>query len=210
MDYLYKAQSVTESGLAVALANPYAMAVLKITLALYAAQLAPKAPVFIQTIFQNTFVKLLGAFLILYLGEKDFQLSLLIAIIYVLGMNLLSGRGLFESFANYSDEYKSYGNFKLIEPESVIYPGCNNVTMDDLYKMFEGDKVKLEQTVHYTFQELMRKYQSKGSKEALMKIAYAAGLPFNMSFDKPETAPYIATLLVNYGFVINDKCQPPR
>ena len=32
---------------------------------------------------------------------------------------------------------------------------------------------------------------------------------FNLSFDKPETAPYIATLLVNYGYNIKGDCQPP-
>lgn len=210
MDYLYKAQSITESGLSTVLANPYAMAVIKITLALYASQIAPKPPAYLQAVFQNVVFKIFAVFLIIYLADKDFQLAILIAVIYVIGMNLLSGRGVFESFADYSDKYKAYGDFKLLEPKSVIYPGCESVTMDDLHKLFDGDKAKMQQTVAYTFQELLHKYKTKESKELVMKVAYAAGLPYNMSFDKPETAPYIATLLVNYGFVVNDTCQAPH
>jgi hypothetical protein len=67
----------------------------------------------------------------------------------------------------------------------------------------------MQQTAQYSFQELMARSADKSAKERLTKIAYAAGLPYNLSFDKPETAPYIATLLVNYGFNINDLCKQP-
>jgi hypothetical protein len=189
------------------------MAVLKVTLILYAAQIAPSPPAYITALFKNVYVKLLAIFLIIYLAEKDIQLAILISVIYVFGMNLLSGRGLLESFSNYaeySNEYKSYGNMKLIEPKSMLYPGCESITMEELYKLFEGDNEKLQTSVQYSFQELMKNIKSKDDKEKLVKIAYAAGLPYNLSFDKPETAPYIATLLVNYGYKVNDKCQPPQ
>jgi len=42
-----------------------------------------------------------------------------------------------------------------------------------------------------------------------MAIGRYAGLSNNMTFENPETAPYLATLLVNYGFNLNDSCQPP-
>lgn len=209
MEYLRQAQSTTEGGIGYVLANPYAMAIIKVSLVLYGAQIAPKAPGFLQSLFQYTLVKVLLIFLIIYLGEKDFQLSLLIAVIYVLGMNALSGRGVFESYSDYSSEYKSEGGFKLIEPKTMIHPGCHNITMDDLYKAFEGDQLKMQDTVQYSFQQLMARTKSENSKELLKKIAYAAGLPYNLSFDKPETAPYISTLLINYGYKISDICQPP-
>ena len=98
----------------------------------------------------------------------------------------------------------------MLEPKTMLYPGCSDVTMDDLVKMFEGDRSKMQNSVQYVFQELMLRTKTKDSKELLMKLAYAAGLPYNLSFDKPETAPYIATLLVNYGFEVNDKCHPPK
>lgn len=209
METLRKTQSYVESSVNYSLSNPYIMAIVKVGLALYAAQIAPKTPEYLQVWFKNTYVKLIAIAIIAYLGEKDIQLAILIAIVYVFGMNLLSGRGILESFSEYSSNYKSSGDFKLIEPKTAIYPGCQEVTMDDLYKVFEGDRSKMQQTVQYSFQELMAQTSDKTAKERLTKIAYAAGLPYNLSFDKPETAPYIATLLVNYGFNINDLCKPP-
>ena len=147
--------------------------------------------------------------IIVYLSNKDLQLALLLSIIYVYGMNLLAGRGMFESFADYSSEYKASGA-QLLEPKTMLYPGCSEVTMDHLYKVFEGDKKKFENTVQYAFQDLMSRSKTKDTKELVEKLAYAAGLPYNLSFDKPETAPYIATLLVNYGFTIDELCQPPH
>lgn len=210
MEYIKQAETFVEKQLSYPLSNPYVMAVIKITLALYGAQIAPKAPGYLQDLLKNTFVKLILIALIIYLSERDLQLSILIAVIYVLGMNILSGRGFLESFSNYSSEYKITGNSKLLEPKTVLYPGCENITMDDLIKLFDGDRSKFSNAVQYSFQELMVRTKSKDSKEALMKIAYAAGLPYNMSFDRPETAPFIATLLVNYGFNVKDKCQPPQ
>jgi len=209
MEYIRQSTQFLENSLAYPLSNPYIMAVLKISLALYGAQIAPKSPKYIEDLFKNTFVKILLIFLIIYLSERDFQLAILLAVIYVLGMNIASGRGVFESFSNYSSEYKGSGG-KMLEPKTMLYPGCSDVTMDDLYKMFEGNQTKMQNSVQYSFQELLLKSKTKDSKELVMKLAYAAGLPYNLSFDKPETAPYIATLLVNYGFAINDKCQPPN
>jgi small basic protein len=209
MEYIRQAGHFVEDKLAYPLSNPYIMAVLKITLALYGAQIAPKAPTYLENLFKNTFVKLILIALIIYLSEKDIQLAVLLSIIYVFGMNVLSGRGPLESFASFSSEYKG-SDAKLLEPKTMLYPGCENITMDDLYKMFEGDHSKFANAVQYSFQELMLRTKTKDSKELLMKLAYAAGLPYNLSFDKPETAPYIATLLVNYGFRVKDTCEPPQ
>lgn len=213
MEYIRKAESFIESKIDYPLSNPYIMAVVKVTLVLYAVQIAPIPPAYLSQLFKNVYVKLFLIFLIIYLSEKDIQLAIIIAVIYVFGMNLLSGRGLLESFssnyADFSTDYKA-GNMKLIEPQTMIYPGCDKVTMDDLYNLFKGDALKLHSSVHYSFQELMKRMKTKDEKEMLIKIAYAAGLPYNLSFDKKETAPYIATLLVNYGYNVKGVCQPPQ
>lgn len=209
MDYLKTVQLKTEMGVNQVLTNPYIMAVVKVTLALYAAQIAPKAPDALQSFFSNVYAKIFLIFVIVYLSEKDFQLAILISVVFVLSMNALSGRGLFETFADYTGAYVPEGGFTLIEPKTMIYPGCNNITMDDLYKAFEGDSLKMQHAVQYSFKQLMAKSKSENSKDLLIKVAYAAGLPYNLSFSKPETAPYIATLLVNYGYNIKDDCQPP-
>lgn len=202
------------------LSNVYIMSILKITLALYAVQIAPTAPEFLQNIFKNTYAKIILIFLIIYLSEHDFQLAILLSVIYVLAMNLLAGRGILESYADFDPGMYNWNadgsrgkeinaKFTLIEPKTMIYPGCQDITMEQLYQAFGGDVNKLTQTTQYAFRELLSKLKTKDSKESLTKIAYAAGLPYNMSFDKKETAPYIATLLVNYGFIISDTCQPP-
>lgn len=210
MEYVNKTKVLVESSVNKLLSNPYIMTVVKITLALYAAQIAPKTPQYVEDVFKNTFFKLFAISLMIYLSNKDLQLAILIAIIYVLGMNLLSGRGFLESFGDYNPDYKPYKDTKLIEPKNVILPGCENITMQDLIVFFQGDHKKFTNTVQYSLQELMRSSKSKDAQDELMKIARYVGLPYNLSFDKPETAPYIATLLVNYGFEVSDICRPPH
>lgn len=208
MDTLNSIVKNADSAVQKTLANPYVMAVLKITLALYAAQLAPRLPSSVSLLFQNTFVKLLALFLIVYFAEHDFQLAILLAVVFVFGSNLLSGRGLFESFANFDASMKGDGKFTLIEPKSVIYPGCQNITLQDLITAFDGDHIKLQDTVNYSYRQLLSKVTSKDGKENLMKLAYACGLNYNRRFTD-EDAPYIATILMYNGFQFGT-CMPPQ
>ncbi len=193
-----------------ALRNPYLMAVLKITLALYAAQLAPRLPAPAVKIFENTFVKIIAIAMIAYLSERDFQLAIILAVAYVVGINVVSGRGILESFSDFSNNYKTHGNAKLIEPKSVLYPGCQNVTLADLQKAFDGDNIKLHTTVQFAYGELLSKANNKNAKETLMKMAYAVGLPYNIDMSKEENAPLIATMLMYAGFNIGTTCIPPQ
>jgi hypothetical protein len=64
-------------------------------------------------------------------------------------------------------------------------------------------------TVQYTYSELLTKVADKNSTERLMKIAYAAGLPYNLEFND-ENAPYIATLLMYFGFQFGVDCRAPQ
>jgi hypothetical protein len=205
-----------ESGLQYFLQNPYFMAILKLTLALYAVKIAPNPPQFLDNIFQNTFFKIVALAIIMYLSNVDFQLAIMLAVIYVISMNIASGRQFLESFtdknvyADYSKEYKPYGNQKLVEPKINVYPGCQNITMQDLLNAFGGDQQKLLETTQYAFKELYQATQSKDVKNKLTSLAYATGLPYNINWEYPETAPYIATLLVNAGFRLNDTCHVPE
>lgn len=210
MEYVNKTKILVESSVNKLLSNPYIMTVVKITLALYAAQIAPKTPQYVEDVFKNTYFKIFAISLMIYLSNKDLQLAILIAIIYVLGMNLLSGREVLESFGDYDPNYKPYKDTKLLESKNEIFPGCENITMQDLLALFEGDRKKFTNTVQYSMQQLIKSSKSKDAKDELMKIARYIGLPYNISFDKPESAPYIATLLVNYGFEVNNSCRPPN
>lgn len=188
--------------------NPYIMAVLKITLALYASNIAPKLPPAITEIFNNSFFKMFYIALMVYISEHDFQLAVLLAVVYVVGLNVLSGRGPLESFTNFSSSYKADFKTKLLEPKLNIYPGCHNITMDDLLKAFDNDQLKLQKTVQFAFQELLSKSDSKNEKERLMKISYTIGLPYNVDF-VDENAPLIATILMNHGFSFGT-CTAPQ
>ena len=102
MSPINNATKMIESEIDIQLSNPYIMAVLKVGLVLFAAQIAPRTPPYIQDFFKNTYVKLILISLIVYISEKDLQLALLVSIIFVLGSNLLSGRAYLESFQSFS------------------------------------------------------------------------------------------------------------
>jgi hypothetical protein len=218
MNQINSTTKMIEAQLDQPLSNPYIMAILKISLALFAGQIAPRPPQYIQDIFKNTYAKIALISLIIYISEKDLQLALLISIIFVLGSNYLSGRDILESFqsisgkelAEYSPKYEITNKMTLLEGKSDIFPGCENITMDDLQKVFDGDVEKFSKAVNKSFKELVASAKDKQSKDRIMAIGHYAGLSRNMTFENPETAPYLATLLVNYGFNLNDSCQPPR
>lgn len=217
-----------ERNLKSVLQNPYIMAFLKVTLVLYAVRLAPRLPSAVQDTFENTFVKILAIMLLAYISEVDFQLAILLAIVLVLGANLLSGRGVFESYTNVGNnsvaEYQSdmskyttllgkpveVGKFKLQESLSDNYPGCNQITMKDLLSVFDGDALKLQKTVQYAFADLNRMLPPDASAKAkLTSIARAVGLPYNVEMNDAN-APLLATLLLNYGYKISESCQVPQ
>jgi hypothetical protein len=227
MESLQNVQTAVQGNLNTLLQNPYLMAVLKVGLILYASRIAPRMPSYVQDKFENTFVKIIAIALLAYISEVDFQLAILLAIALVLGANFLGGRGVFESYDNvalntvapYQSDMTKHttllgkpaeiGKFKLIESLSDNYPGCNKVTLKDLLALFNGDALKLQKTVQYAFSELNASLPAGKDKENLLKIARAAGLPYNVDLDD-ESAPFIATLLLNYGYKVSDSCQAPQ
>lgn len=199
--------------------NPYLMSITKILLILYAAQIAPRAPSYITDMFNNTFVKIALIALIMYLSQHDFQFSLIFAIILVLGVNVASNRNMLESYTNinsrdyapYSKDYKKHGNATLIEPQADIYPGCLNTTVADLLKIFENDQHKLQKSLQDAFSQLVndKNFVDIDAKERLIRTARMAGLPYNIELND-ENAPFVATLLLNYGFIVTPTCQAPH
>lgn len=225
MNSIKNVTNVAQVKLTQLLQNPYAMAAIKIVLVLYASQLAPKLPSVVQNTFQNTFVKIIALVLIAYLAEVDFQLAILIAVVFVLSTNILSGRGIFESYKNieyqvYQKDMTKYtdllgkpaviGHGKIEESFTDNYPGCNNVTVEDLLSLFDGNKIKLQTTLQYAVSELIRSYPAESdAKSKLMKMARAVGLPYNIELNDTN-APFLASLLLNYGFKVSEKCQVPQ
>lgn len=223
MDGLTKAGSAVEKGLKSVLSNAYIMTVLKVSLILYAARIAPRLPDASNALFENTFFKLVAVALLAYFASLDFQLSLILAIIYVLGINLASSRGLLESFgqpARYEPNIKNVTDLlgkqaeinkqTLIEPKLHIYPGCHNVTAKDLLELFNGDKMKLQETVTYVLHELMQKLpEDSPAQDDLVKMSRVVGVPYNVDILNDENAPLVATLLLNWGYIVTDTCKAP-
>lgn len=224
METLKKVEIVVETNVKSVLRNPYAMAVLKITLALYAAQLAPKLPTGVSLLFQNTFVKILSVALIAYLADVDFQLSVMMAVVFVLGLNTLSGRGLLESYADTRGVFQmdtsklfdllgkpvAVGKQKMLESHTDEYPGCTKVTLKDLLDVFDGDHLKLQKTVRYSFHGLMEKLPADSDAQTkLLKTARAIGLPYSVELND-ENAAFVASLLLNAGYSISKTCTAPN
>jgi hypothetical protein len=185
------------------------MAIVKLTLVLYAIRIAPRLPNAIDKLFENTFVKIFLLMVMIYLSERDFQFAIILAILYVITVNFSAGRGILESFSDYSADYKADGQFKLIEPKTAIYPGCLNMTIADLEKVFDGDQQKLTAATTLAFKELLAMAKNKTAKEKFMQMAYATGLPYNIQLND-ENAPYIATILLYRGFDLGNTCTAPN
>ena len=202
--------------LATLLSNPYFSTTTKILLLIYASQIVPTAPSFMIDLFRNAFVKIGLIALLMYLTLYDFQYSLIFAIILVLGMNAVSGRSLFESYVNidnvadFSKTFTPSGKFTLLEPNNHIFPGCANITQAELLRIFDNDNYKLHKSAQHAFYELLKDSSVDAqSKDRLLSMARKAGLPYNIEIND-ENAPHIATLLVNYNFIITDTCRPPQ
>lgn len=234
MEAIKSVESVIKSNLDNVLQNPYVMAILKISLVLYASQLAPKLPNMALATLQNTFVKIVAIALIAYIAEVDFQLAIILAIIFVIGINISSGRGFFESYKNmgntgnmgmedqgpyFSDQTKyqtllqkpaTVGNAVLLDSNSDNYSACDDIKMTDLLAVFDNDHLKLQNTVMYAYKELINKLPANSDAMSnLVKIAKACGLPGNVDFTD-YNAKYISTILIQYGFKISKNCQAPN
>jgi hypothetical protein len=228
MEAIKNVETIIKSNLDPILQNPYVMAILKITLILYASQIAPRLPNMALVTFQNTFVKIAAITLTAYIAEVDFQLAIILAIIFVIGINVSSGRGFFESYENmgmmetqgpyFADQTKYQnllqkpavvGNAVLLDSMSDSYSACDNIKMTDLLAVFDNDHLKLQNTVMYAYKELANKLpKDSDAMTNLVKMVKAVGAPGNIQFND-STAPILGTILLNAGFVINDKCRAP-
>ena len=209
MDYINKVSSTVDTGVSTVLQNPYIMAFVKLTITLYAIQLAPKLPDQAYKLFENTYVKMFGLFLIVYIGNRDLQLAIMLAVVYVLGVNMAAGRHFLESFTQAEFTGNNTPRGKLLEPQTMIYPGCEKFTIQQLVDAFGGDQEKLLKNVEQSFYDLMQKMPADtDARKKLEKMGRAVGLPYNMSLERgDDIAPYLATILMYRGFTLSDSCK---
>ncbi len=69
--------------------NKYISTTITIGLGLYIALLGPNLPKFVKDLFTNTLFKILILFLIVFIGNEDPRLSIMIAIAFVLTLDYI-------------------------------------------------------------------------------------------------------------------------
>jgi hypothetical protein len=184
------------------LQNKYALATLLFVSIAYGVVIAPKPPAFLMSVFNNTLFKILFFTLIAILAQLNFGVALLMAVSFIVLINSLGEK---ESFADFKREANTSG-LTMLDPRTAIEHGCKDMTLQDLERAFGNDNKKLQETVKFAYKELLRQLTDKTEKQRLMYLAYAVGLPHNVQFND-ENAPYIASMLIQWGFYFNEKCN---
>ena len=109
--------------------NPYFATILTIILTVYAALASPKLPNFLKKLFDNTIFKIIIISFIAYRANKNPQLSILIAICFVITLNYLAEKETKETFEQierfnqleyFSNALDVDGDIEPILPEQVL------------------------------------------------------------------------------------------
>lgn len=94
----------------------------------YASYLRPSVPNGMSWLFDNFVARIAILSLILWTSNKNPTMSLVIALAFVVTLNVANGKGAFENFEG---------------PKTAILPGCLGLTMYDLLAAYNGDKDEL-------------------------------------------------------------------
>lgn len=191
--------------------NPYIMAILKISFILYASMIAPEMPESVMIFLQYSVVRIIILTGVFMLSKIDFQMALLISIIYVMFINYISTGKLLESYTNapFPDENPVYNSQLLLDDITHIYPGCLDITMEDIENALDIDSLSLQDTVSYSYNMLLKNSDFVNQADFVEKLGYAAGVHYNLPFTD-ENAPFIATILLLAGFKFSPTCQVPN
>ena len=195
------------------LLNPYIMAAVKTLLVLYASQYAPRLPHSVTAMFKNTIVQIVCIALIVYLSNKDLQIALLFAFVFVIGVSLVNGPKAQskEGFAAFSDTYTVDFTGKVLDVPSILEVSskCESVTMDQLLALFDGDQEKIQHALNTALTNIANSNLKTDTKTQLVSLAHRLGVPYNVDFSKGDAiAPRIATILMYYGVSVTDTCAP--
>lgn len=98
MDQINTFLNNTMKGFDQLMLNPYFATILTIILTVYAALASPKLPNFLKKLFDNTIFKIFIISFIAYRANKNPQLSILIAICFVITLNYLAEKETKETF----------------------------------------------------------------------------------------------------------------
>lgn len=74
------------------LANPWASAVISLTLAMYAGLARPQPPSALVEMMNNIFFRVFVLFMVLYMGTRDVMISLTVAAGFTYGIDMLNAK----------------------------------------------------------------------------------------------------------------------
>lgn len=94
---------ILDSALSSIFKNKYSSTIVTIFLIAYASLARPKLPNFITNLFENPIFRVFILSLIVYRGNKNPTLSILIAMGFVVTMNIISKQKIFDNFTNTDD-----------------------------------------------------------------------------------------------------------
>jgi len=116
--------------------HPYVLPALRLFLILYAAIIVPTLPSNVSWLFDNFAFRIVILALILWTGNQDASTSVTVAMLFVMVINLMNKKSLFERF-------RTFERFE--GPKTAILPTCLNYTVFDLLESFQNDKNALLQ-----------------------------------------------------------------
>ena len=82
--------------------NKYTSSILGLFLVLYGGLAAPKLPSIIQKLFDNKIFRIIILSLIVYTSQKDTRISIMLAVVFIMSIDLLRNKKMFENFSNHS------------------------------------------------------------------------------------------------------------
>ena len=100
---------------------PLLNSTVRIALIVLASTLAPSSiPSFLQDAMTNKWGRILFMTLLVYLANKDFSIALLSALCFVVSLNLIQGKSLFEKFAVMNGGIAEYGAVSDLEATPAV------------------------------------------------------------------------------------------
>ena len=125
MEYIKDLDSTVEKTMSPFKKTAYLKAVLHLVLVLYSARLAPSLPVEVLSLFENQYFKLFIFSLILWTAQFSPSTSILIAIAFMVSMNAVNKKPLWEFLENIASEEQKNEESKVIITPSQSMEAVN-------------------------------------------------------------------------------------
>ena len=171
--------------------NKYFFAVFSIFMFMYAAQIRPTLPKFIMDLFQNPIFRVAILFLVLVRGYKDPQFSLIVAVAFLLIMNVVNEQLFRENFGD--------NQISDVNTPPVNTP-TNNTNLSENEKKC-GDIMLSKNTINFCIDSLPKKQNCS----SLTDDAKNECLLNNASIEANQTK--LETLNANNNSELNKNCN---